>query len=240
MEMSRVSRGLLLSVLMIAGACDDGRRIGGDGGSPPGVDGGSSTGLTAEQFCDAYTRAICDGNQRCCTDPTRMPATLEACLEVARPRCSMLIEGDGFASGRVGLDAAGVAAALDEIESNAATCVGSSFYRIKITDGTVGVGGDCSVTMDDFSNAGSCADGLGCALDYTTYAGTCQTLGVHGASCGSGLAPCGQGLYCATTTTSTCEILRDDGESCSADFQCWSYYCSTVCGPRPGHPYYCL
>lgn len=239
MRMSRVSVGLLLAVSLIASACGDSRGVGGDSGSLPGVDGGSNAGLTAAQFCDAFTRINCEANQRCCTDPARMPASIEACMAVALPRCSMLVEGDGFRTGHVRLDAAAAAALLDTLEADAAACVGTSLYRINITEGTVGAGGDCSVTADDFSNAASCADGLGCALDYTTYAGTCQPLAVHRAPCGSGIAPCGEGLHCASGSA-TCEILRDDGEPCNADTECWSYYCSGVCGPRPGHPHYCL
>ncbi len=233
-------RGTFFCVAILAAACGDGRATG-DGGTPA-SDGGSTAEQTIDHLCEEVARIGCEANRRCCADPAGVPATLEACIALVQPTCIASADSDAYRAGRVHFDASRVEEYLAAYRADASDCVAISPYRlIDLWEGTLGEGGDCSVTEDDFSNAQSCANGLGCAIDYATYAGTCRPLGLLGSPCGGAEPPCGPGLYCDFEgSTLACAILRDDGDSCTSHDQCWSYYCDATCRPAPGDDDYCL
>lgn len=215
-------------VLLLACGDDDGGSGGPDATTPTPTPVPGS--LAIDDFCATSVRTRCEANVRCCSDPARTYASVEACEAVLRPPCETLLAGGAFAAGAVSYDEAAATAGFATLAMAADACAALDTNPVSastILRGTLAENADCSASLMDPSYAAACGPGLTCRLGPETpgqpRTASCIRLAGEGERCNLG---CIDGHYCdLTALVSVCRAEMPAGSECRLAESCRSGAC---------------
>lgn len=201
-----------------------------DAGPAPAPDAGP---ITASSLCQELTTMLCAAEQACCTDASARHASAEACFAATNADCLADLQAPA-SDGRTGYDPAIARAELDELAARLATCdssIGPWFVShqglLRIYQGTVASGGDCSPSSaSDTVPVLSCVAPAVCRLRPLPLGGTCGAARTQGDSCVTEIE-CADGLRCnpPESLNGQCAPRLATGMGCTIDGDCTSLIC---------------